>query len=263
MRWLSTLCLLAVGAAVFADDKPKSSKVTAHPTGLYIRKPLPPKKKEAFFFTPNGTTLDVTLAAPSKFVVGIDEKASKLESFTDDKKTKLDTSTGFGMQPWLSSYPQISPDGDECTVQLSARTAPAKGASKVLVKATVVINCGKEEKTSDKKEIATKLNTEAKVGAYTVKVTQEGNQFSGGQISIFSNARDLKSAEFFDDKGKEIKILGNPFRGSTFTGPGKMQHSLSYFLPKKLDKVTVKVTYFNKIESVNVPLDLSVGLGLE
>jgi hypothetical protein len=236
---------------------------TSRATGLTIRKPLPPKKKEMFAFTPAGTGLDVTISAPGKFILGIDAKASKLDHFTDDKKTKLDTSGGFGGMTWLSDYAQITPDGEQCTVQLTARTAPMKEANKVLVKATVVLKCGAEEKTTEMKKIAVKRNTEAAIGSYTVKVLGEGSNFSGGQVEVLSDARDVKKAEFFDANGKALEIVAPPFRGNSFTGAGKMKQSISYFLPKKMDEVSVKITYFSKVEAMSVPFELSVSVGLD
>ena len=40
-----------------------------------------------------------------------------------------------------------------------------------------------------------------------------------------------------------------------------MTHQLNYGLSAKVDKATVKVTYFEKIETVNVPVDVKTGLG--
>ena len=262
MRLLGALCLFAAGTIVLAADEAKTA-VTARATGLTVRKPLPPKKKEMFAFTPPGTVLEVTLSAPGKFILGIDAKASKLGHFTDDKKTKLDSGGGVGGMSWLSDYTQVTPDGEQCTIQLSARTPPAKDANKVLVQATVVVKVGAEEKTTETKKIAMKQNAETAIGSYTVRVQNPGSSFSGGQLEILSDARDVKMAEFFDANGKALEIAIPPFRGNAFVGAGKMKQSISYFLPKKMDEVSVKITYFSKVESMSVPFDMGVGLGLE
>ncbi len=262
MRWVSTLCLFAAVAAAFAADD-AGPAIKAQATALTVRKPLPSKKKEAFNFTPPGTTLEITLSAPGKYILGIDIKASKLDHFTDDKKTKLNTSGGLFGPSWLSEYVQIPLDGEQCTVQLSAGTAPVKEALKVLVKGVVVLNCGTEEKTLEKKDIAIKKNTETAVGSYNVKITQEGSNFAGPAIQIISEARDVKHAEFFDAKGAAIVLTSPPFRHNVFSGAGKMQHAISYTLPKKIDAVSVKITYFGKVEPMKAPFDLSVGIGLD
>jgi len=268
MRWLSTLCLFAFGAALLAADEAKpadeksSAKVQA--IGLIVRK-SPPPKPGAFGFAPNGVTMDLTVSKPGKFIVGIDAKASKLDSFTDDKKNNL-----FKKQPgvfggadrWINEYmTQFGPEGESCTVQIMAANAPGKGAAKILVKASLIVQCGANEKTTDKKEIALKANEEVKVGDFTMKVNNAGD--FGAGLAVLSAEPRVKSVEFFDADGKAMKTMP-PGRGNIFDQQGKPQAAASYFLGgKKMDKVSFKITYFDKIEAVTVPLDLSVGLDLE
>jgi hypothetical protein len=264
-RWLSTLCVLACAAGLFAADE-KKSDVTVQATGLMVRKPVPGKKKEPapVAFTDNGSTgLDVTLTATGKFVLGIDIKASKLDHFTDDKDTKLYTPQPFGS--WLSEFPLISAEGDVCTVHVNGLTAPAKGAAKLRLKATVVLTCGADEKATDKKEIAIKKDQKETVGAFTFQVVNDGAMFGGPQIAVLSDKQNIKSVEFFDAKGEAIKLFFPPYRQNfypTMAG-GKMQYGLVGTLPKKMDSVTVKAAYFDKTEAVNAPIDLDVGVGLE
>jgi hypothetical protein len=269
MRWLSTLCLLAAGSALFAaeEKKPAGEKTSAkvQVIGLFLRK-APPAKPGAFVFTPNGVTMDLTIAQPEKFIVGIDGKASKLESFTDDKKNDLVKKAPalFGGQAnWLSEYAtQFSPDGDHCTIQITAASAPGTGAEKILVKGSLVLRCGAEEKTTDKKEIALKMNEEASAGDFKVKVNNTGD--FGAGLTVLSAEPRVKSVEFFDPEGKAIKTMPSGRSTNPVAPGGKPQAIVAYFLSgKKLDKVSFKINYFDKIESVTVPLELRVGLDLE
>src|SRR5262245_43512899 len=68
------------------DDKTKAS---AKVIGLDIHRAN--VSEQIFSFNP-GTSVEMLLSQPGKFILGLDPKASKLESFTDDKKTDL-TST--------------------------------------------------------------------------------------------------------------------------------------------------------------------------
>jgi len=261
-HWLSTLCLLTCAAGLSVADEPKS-EVTAQATGLMVRKPLPAKKKEPVGFVDNGSTgLDVSLSTPGKYVLDIDTKASKLDHFTDDKDTKFYTADRFGMT-WLSDFPQITPEGDVCTVHFNGQVAPAKGATKLKLKATVVLTCGPDEKATDKKEIAIKKDQKETVGAYTIQVLNDGAMFGGPQIAVVSDKQNLKGLEFFDAKGEAIKLFFPPYRQNFFPTPMKKQYGLVGTLPKKMDTVTVKVLYFDKTEALSVPIDLNVGVGLE
>jgi hypothetical protein len=262
MRWLLTLCLFAFFAGLSLADE-KKSEVTAQATFLGIRKPLPVKKKVPGAFPDNGSTnLDVALSAPGKFILGIDVKASKLDQFTDDKETKLYTADRFGAT-WLSDYVQIDPEGEVCTVHFNGQVAPAKGATKLRIKATVVLSCGTDEKATDKKEIAIKKEQKETLGAFTIHVVSDGAMFGGPQIVVASDKQNLKGVEFFDAKGEAIKLFFPPNRQNYYPTPMKMQYGMYATLPKKIDAVTVKVTYFDKTEALSVPIDLNVGVGLE
>jgi hypothetical protein len=268
MRWLSTLCLLTIGAALFAaeDKKPAGAKTSAkvRAIGLSLRK-APPAKPGVFVLHPNGVTMELTVAQPDKFIAGIDAKASKLDSFTDDKKNDLNKKPAgiFGGQSnWLNEFAtQYGPDGD-CTIQILAAGAPGKGAQKILVKGSLVLKCGADEKKTDKKEIALKMNEEVSAGDFKVKVVNAG-EFGAG-FTVTSAEPSVKSVEFFDADGKALKGTSSGRGINPFGEGGKPQAVVSYFLSgKKLPKVSFQITYFNKIESVTVPLDLRVGLDLE
>ena len=267
MRWFSTLCLFAATTGFLAaedkkaDDEKMSAKIRA--IGLTLRKPLP-AKPGAFAYTPNGVTMDLVVTQPGKFLVALDTKESKLDSFTDDKKNNLYKKAGLfgGSSEWISGYlTQFSPDGEQCTLQITAANPPGKGAEKILVKASLVLKCGSEEKTTDKKEIALKTNEEVSVGDFKMKVNSAA-QFGAG-LAVQSAEPNVKSIEFFDADGKALKLAPGGRSTNNFAPGGKPLSFVSYFLNQKMDKVSFKITYFNKIESVTVPVDLRVGLDLE
>lgn len=263
-RWLSALCMLAAGTALLAADDKKEADDKASAkfqvTRLEIRN-SPPPKPGTFSFVNNGTTLDVLIKPSGKHLTGVDFKASKLDSFTDDKKTDLHTKTGGlfggGGSDWLNEvFVQYAPEGDAVTLQVKSNTKPAKGAEKILLKASLALRMGKDEKATEKKEIAFKPNEEATVGPFKVKVSQFGNQFN-----VISTEENLKGIEAFDENGKEIKLMP-PGRMRQMNG-GKTEYHYSYFLFQKMAKFSLKVSYFDTVESVKVPMDLQVSLGLE
>lgn len=262
-RWLSALCVLAAGTAFLAADDKKEAddkgSATFQVTRLEIRK-YPPPKPGTFVFVNNGINMDVLVTPSVKNLTGIDFKASKLESFTDDKKNNLYKKAGgffAGTSDWLNEYgAQYAPEGNAVTIQMKTSVPPGKGAEKLLIKASLVLRSGKDEKATDKKEIALKANEEATVGAFKVKVGQFGNQFN-----VISAEENLKSIEVLDDKGKEIKI-GPPARLRMMKGE-KTEFIYSFYIFQKTPKFSIKINYFDKVETVKVPVDLQVGLGLE
>ena len=69
----------------------------------------------------------------------------------------------------------------------------------------------------------------------------------------------IKSVAFFDADGMELKSRNNAT--SSFTVGNITRTSLSYSFDKPVAKATIRVTYFDS-ESLSVPIDLTVGVGL-
>ena len=84
------------------------------------------------------------------------------------------------------------------------------------LKATVVLNCGADEKATDKKEIAIKKDNKETVGAFTLEVVNDGAMFGGPQIAVMADKQNLKGVEFFDAKGDPIKLFLQPYRQTFF-----------------------------------------------
>ncbi|MGH7226182.1 MAG: hypothetical protein ACRELF_23450, partial [Gemmataceae bacterium] len=91
-RWFSAGCLFVAAAGLLAADNKKEAAdkdaAKVQVTRLEIRN-APPAKKGEMRFVSNGINMDLLVSAPGKHITGVDFKASKLESFTDDKKNNL------------------------------------------------------------------------------------------------------------------------------------------------------------------------------
>jgi hypothetical protein len=262
-RWLSALCALAAGTALLAaeDKKAAGDKTPAkiQVISLTVSK-APPPKPGTFMFRANGVTMEVMVSLPGHFITGVDVKASKLDRFTDDKDYVLFKKGGglFGMgSNWLNEYGvRFDPEGESVTVTVQGTDPPGKGAEKILLKGSLNVSYGSDEKATDKKEMAKKPKEEIDMNPFKVRVSEFG------QIEVLSNAENIKKVEFFDDKGKPI-TAGQPGRSRMESENEKPSYKYSYFLIGKYEKLSVKIHYFAKVETVKVPLDLRVGLGLE
>lgn len=256
-RWLSVLCLLIFGASLLgADEKAVKTQVIS----LSIYK-SPPPKPGTFMANANGVHMELMLSLPKQFITGVDAKASKLDRFSDDKDNVLFKKTGglFGSGAnWLAEYGMRFDAEGGAVVHIQGNNPPGKGAEKIILKGSVTIKCGSEEKATDTKEMTHKPKEEADVGPFKVRVSQFGNT-----IEVLSSEENVKKIELFDDKGKPI-FTGPPSHGRNLQAKDKMPFLYSVFLPGKRDaKFSVKIHYFPKVETVDVPLDLRIGLSLE
>jgi hypothetical protein len=261
-RWLSALGLLAAGTALLAGEDKKTADdklaVKIQVVSLSIYK-APPPKPGTFMAIPNGLNMEVMVSLPGRFITGVDANGSQLDRFTDDKDNVLFKKGLFGMRThWVQEFGmRFNPAGESVTVLIRGTDPPGKGAERILLKGSLNVNCGSDEKVTDAKEMAMKPKEEAEVGPFKVRVGPFGSA-----VEVVSNEENLKNVEFLDAKGKAI-FTGVPTRGPMPSEKGKTAHHCNYFLAGKFEKFAVKIHYFTKTETVKVPLDLRVGLSLE
>ncbi len=257
MRCFSIFCLLMAGTALPADDQ-KSAKLQVISLAIYK---APPPKPGAFMMMPNGIHMELMLSLPGKPITGVDVKNSKLDSFRDDKDNVLFKKSGglFGVGAnWLQELGmRYGSEGESVTMQIRGTSPPGKGASRILLEGTLNIKCGQDPKATDAKEMAMKPKEQAEIGPFKVRVSQFGNQ-----VEVEAEDENIQKIEFLDDKGKEIPTSPS-HRAVMDSGKGKGHFVYYYFLGSKSDKFSTKIHYFTKVETVQIPLDLRIGLDLE
>jgi hypothetical protein len=248
---LGALALMVVlGSTLTAADDPTKGKTTVEAVSLTVTK----KHDKAAPWSSNSTSISVQVAAPDRQFLGVDP-SSTISEFKDDKGHSL-LSTGF-FKTAFSTTPLIGKDRNAMVVTVFSNVSPAKGASKILLKGQLVVKCGLDEKTTEEKEVELKLNTEAKNGDFTLKVTQEkGFAGSGANFTVTAASPVLKTVNFKDADGKAVEVT--PFGHYGFA----KSWTYTFQLKKEIKKGKFTVTYFSKEEKVTVPVDVEVGVGL-
>ncbi len=233
--------------------------------GLTIFRPDPnnPSDTEVGFGAKPGTTLYVKLLQADKFIIRVDNGASKLLSFTDGKGTDFSKQKEkkFG-QGWLNRFPKIAKDGHSCIVNVRSDQLPKTDAREIVLKANIVLTCGSGQKTARVENVALKPETTFNVGSMTIRIVKVGKPDWGDaklnvEFSTKQNLANIKSLDFLGPDGQKIKT-----HGSSSSRMGSRIFRKSYNLDKKVDTVTLVVTYFDKVESVVVPIDIRAGIGL-
>jgi hypothetical protein len=246
---LAALVLWAAGAGA-GGDATKPGKTTIEPVYFSASRKLDDKK---FGFSSESTSFQFVLAVPGKQFLGV-EPTSKISELKDDKGTSL-LSTGFIQSNFAMN--RIATDRSAMVVGIYSNVAPAKGASKIHLKGNLVVRCGLEEKSTDEKEVELKDKAEAKMGDYTLKVTQEkGFGGFGGMFSITGTSPNIKSVSVKGDDGTAVEVI------TGFSTGFGTSWTTNYTLRKPVKKGKISVTYFSKDEKVTVPVDITIGLGL-
>ena len=276
-----------VSAAADKDAKP-AALPKAELLSVRIDKPIPGTSGMGGAGTYSGTSLAFWVTYPQGRIIGFDPKASRLETFTDDKG--IDLSEPYNRPFSWSRFGPFKDAGhstqDGRLVEVGGDTVPARGAAKISFKATLVVLCASQEKTVEQKGISPWSGGKLKIGPMAVTVQQTGQSLgpqarmsvsltasqprpsaapaASGRISTAPATLDdplviIKEAAFFGPDGEEIRKIGS---GSSIRhDSGETTATRSYSLAGSADVLTVRVTYFGKVEAVKVPLSVETGVG--
>lgn len=261
------LALSAIGAAsqkpAAPAPAPTAAAVKPEVYGVEIKKAEPGRDER--FGSQEGILLKVFIAQPDRFIIGVDDKASKLTSFQDDKKTDLSKSKDpkAFKQGFLSPFNEVTKDGHGIKLDLRAPQTPAPGAKAIQVKANVALRVGLDEKKQEVKDVnlreskillagmnvGVKRSKDQAWGDYKMTVTLSANRPQDG----------IRKLTFVGADGAEIKS-GIISRSSFSFGAGG-NWDVTYGLGAVVEKATIRVEYFDRVEVVNVPVDMDLGVG--
>lgn len=260
-------CLAVAAAAMAATTAGDDAQTAVQVVGLQVVRPLPGDKgKQSLTGRRTGTALTIRVHRRDKHFLGIDGTLSRLETFTDDRKTKLIDDPSTLLRTWLGGRTWASPDGRNCLFEIASLRTPARGARQVKLKAQVVLKCGRGPATAEQPGFRLAKDARLTVGPAPMKVTgvQRGDQTTIFTLTTKDSTERIARIRFFDAKGKEIAtqlldkaVVG--FMGDTFQD---WTYCLKTDKPARIDAVTARVEYFHKLEKLVVPVDVAVTVGL-
>jgi hypothetical protein len=255
--------LVAVLAAFSAAAAQDVQKPTLKVMSFHVTKPDGPVAKADAradgrgpgFDRDRGTRVVVRVEVPGRQLLNIDTKASKVESFTDDKNTDLTVAPAGGPPTKLLEVERGAIRTRPSELTFHAPACPAGGATKVRIKGSLIVVVGKDEKDVEKKDFA----GDADLGFGTV--TEQKGGFGGGTVA-YEGDKPLKSVSVTDADGKTVACTlsaGNPF------GKAAKQSAYRYTIrPNERGTTlrgTLRVKYFDGTEEITIPVDLEVGPG--
>lgn len=203
----------------------------------------------------DGVKVAFLVKQPAGGIISVDLKQGSLETFVDDKGTKLfadgEFKNGFG------SFPGVSDDGKAAIFTVEGTIAPAAGATKVTAKGKVAL------KVASKKETV-KGGAVAKGGKLTFqKLTMDVKTFekSGTDTRVEVNAPQsmdsIVEVHWLDAAGKKLEAEDGG-RGSFGFG-GKTTYSRDWTV--KGTPARVEFTGWTDMKSVTVPFEATVAIG--
>jgi hypothetical protein len=263
---LALLGSLALVALV-QDERPATPAASGAQIELYeiaIRREA--KTEGVTLFGNAGVDLKVAVVVPGASLLRLDEEKTKLAKWTDDAGNDLTPSEDSW---WF--WAQMDGRWDEearmdlATLTLHTDRLPGSGANRIVLESTVVFVDAGDLTTTDVQAALT-VGSKFTLAGVDVKVSSvsevEDSETVVRQIELQSSKPldALQSLTFKDADGTEIvsESMGSGSMGML----GKTTYSYYYGLGKAVDAATLSATYYARMGTVEVPVKVSVGVGL-
>ena len=210
-------------------------------------------------FRSPGIEVDIFVALPGETILAISGKDSKV-SLTSDDGGELPLEDRFN-GPFNLNLDEEKASG---VIQLKSETLPGKKAGRLSIKGEFVVTVGRDSKTDDV-DLKVEKGSKLKLGPINGEVGEIGEGFGDEfkqsiEISSKQSFDAVAKVEFLDAKGKAIR--SEEAGGSSFGFNEEMTYSRSWQLASDAKLLKVRITYFQKTESIKLPANLDFGIGL-
>ena len=191
-------------------------------------------------------------------IIKIDEDASVLETFADDKGTNLIVKD-FGRQGF-GPFPKRSEDGKAGIISLASSKLPAAGATEVTAKGKIAMTTASTKKAERSKIVELKKGATLTLGKINFKVVKVEGKGETKQISLETNDSidALAEVRFIGENNAKLETER---RGSGSMGfAGKKTYSIDYEIKEASAKVIMEADLWQDVKQVFLPFDIAVKL---
>lgn len=210
-------------------------------------------------FRSPGVEVDVYFALPGETILGINGKDSRI-TLASDVGGDLPLQDRFDGPFNLN----IDDEKNSGVIQIQSEKLPEKKATRLSIKGEFVLTVGRDSKT-DEVEVKLEKGSPLKIGAIDAEVGEIGEGYGDEfkqvvEISAKQSFDAIAKVEFLDNKGKVIRSEDAGFGSFGFND--QMTYSRSWQIASDAKTVRMRVTYFQKTDSIRLPANLEFGLGL-
>ena len=265
---MKTIPLLA---AVLLLTTTIHAEVSVQPIGLTVGSPA--IEAMDFGFRPNGinagTGVHLLITGFDSPIVKLDKDNSTLNKAIDStgkdllqEKPKQNNGFSFSSSKIIGPFPKISEDGKQLIVDLNAPQAPASGATRITLDGTLHIIVAAGKANVKAQGVATQPGT-VQLGEHTVVVVGVSpSDWEEGKFKLdLTMKTDLLDAistwKITAPDGTELSDGPN----STMTMNTTAQ--LEFTIDQKPDTFNIELELYDGLKTIEVPVAVEVGLGIE
>ncbi len=272
---LAAQCFLAAQSAPpTATPAAPAAPIKVRPIRLEIDRKVP-ESMQLFVGGMEATEVDLYIKPDGKTMLEADKSANYITSFTDDVGTDLakvaapaagasggtNRSTFAARNPLITNL-RVTDDGQAAVLTIRSTVLPAADAAKILIRGAVPIICGTHSVKDTQNNVALVKDASVTFAGHPAKIDLVENE--GDQLAVALSSSQpfstIKTVRFLAADGHEIKSKISSRSSFGFTGA--MTYSISFMLDEKVSKTDIECTYWDKTETVTVPVDFAVGVGL-
>ena len=169
-------------------------------------------------------------------------------------------------------FPAVfSSDSRNALLDFVLEDVPGQGATQFALMGHVKVRVGMEEKTHEEKNIPIAVGTVLRVpsGDITIRsISSEDSTITNSprvimQLVSKTAIDQIKQIEFFDEDGSPVRAtLQRPYTVNAAPDYRPAEWTLQCHLSNDIQKGSVKVTYFNRVEQSTIPIKLIGCVGM-
>jgi hypothetical protein len=258
------LAVVATGTGIVAQGKPAQGKAAAKApaapslvvVGIRVVGPgLGDGGTELRAFDSEaGTRLALVVKPPAgSFIIDVDEDASTLDAFTDDKDTNLLEEGRFG------PFPKVAANGSAGIFEIETRGRPTAGAAAVTATGTLAMSVATGSKPTKVPNVKLEPGKVIKFGTFswTLKeVSQEGESTSLTVTTTTAAMQAVKQVRFLDAKGQPVEGDRN---GASWSST---EAEVNYRVQTAAKAITIEFDLWQGRKALTVPFTVTSGLSL-
>ena len=250
----ASILLATAGATAVAGVQDRA--VTVEAAGLRIVQPPYNDEQQMRAFNQHpGTHLAVLIQVPQGGLIDIDDGASELAAFTDDRGTDLLAGDRRFGRTGVGRRARISSDGRAALVTINGPNQPAPEATGIRAEGVLKLSRAEGTETATADRVALEPDT---------SFTLDGRQFTVSRVErIFGERMVRFRTDMPIDEIATMRFLDA--EGNDITGSGRMHGGAvigrSIDADADVSELTVQVELYRGMDTVSVPLELEVSIG--
>ena len=204
----------------------------------------------------DGVKVAFLVKNPAGGIIGVEAKQGTIESFVDDKGTKLhaegEFKNGFG------SFPGISKDGKAAMFTVEGTTAPAAGATRITVKGKIGLQLATKKETVKGGAVTKGGKLAFKTLTMSVKKLEKSGSDTQVEVESAQSMDTIVEVNWLDAAGKKLEA-DDGSRGSFGFG-GKTTYTRDWTV--KGTPASVEFVGWTDMKSLSVPFETTVAIGV-